>query len=226
VILDVVSTRMELMKLKKKEAVSRKGHKLLKDKLDELIRILMENIRQWKILREEINDSLLHIKIKLRECEYLTGNEVVKYALSSGVGNDAVISEREYKRVLNLRVPVYDFKIQDSGFPQYGMVLTSSCYEDAIVMIQETVVKLMKLSELERTMNLISEEVLKTRRRVNALEYYMIPNIQETISSISMKLEEQDRNTKSQLMRIKDIIRAPRVRSSANPGGGFKYRDQ
>ncbi len=222
VIADIVSTRMELMKLKKKEIISVKGHKLLKDKLDELIRILITNIRQWKALDREIASQLQEIRASINLCSVFSDLKYLRQSLFY-VKEMAGISVTDI-RVLNIDIKKYELNPVKHELPFYGTASTSSFCEGLAKITEETVRNMLKLSELERSMNLISDEVLRTRRRVNALEYYMIPNIRDTIKSISMKLEEHDRNTKSQLMRIKDLIRAPKVRSSANPGG-FKIQD-
>lgn len=221
-ILDVSSTRMELMKLKKKNEVSIKGHKLLKDKLDELIRILLNYIKEWNELNEKIIIDLAEIRGDLRLSEYLTSRKIVRSAFQNNTDEIKISTISE--KLLNIEVPLLEIDIESHDFPQYGFLQSSSAMDKASVKIKILMTNMVKLAEKEMRLSIISDEVLSTRRRVNALEHYMIPNIQETIKSISMKLEEQDRNSKSQLMRIKDIIRAPKIRSSGNPGG-FKFQD-
>ncbi len=213
--LDVSPTRMEMLKLKKRLNVARRGHKLLKDKLEELIQRMLELVRSIRELREGVNSGLAAANTLMASArgKQLPGS--VETALSAS--NRHVDISISQKRILSLTVPVFTIETRGRLY-EYGFTQTSVNLDDAVKSFDEILEKIIALAEKEKTIELMAEEILKTRRRVNALEYVLIPSIETTIRYISMKLEEQERNTQMQLMRIKDIIRAPRSQVSAYPG--------
>jgi V/A-type H+-transporting ATPase subunit D len=129
--------------------------------------------------------------------------------------------EVQYRQLLNIKVPEFSADREES-VRSYGFAQTSIGLDHGLAILDEVLKDLIKLSQQEKTIQMIADEIQKTRRRVNALEYLLIPNIEETIKYISMKLEEQERNRQTQLMRIKEVIRAPMAPTSAYPGVG-KY---
>ena len=213
--IDVSPTRMEMLKLKKRLNVARRGHKLLKDKLEELIQRMLELVRSIRELREGVNSGLAAANTLMASARGKQFPGSVETALSAS--NRQVDISISQKRILSLTVPVFTIETRGRLY-EYGFTQTSVNLDDAVKSFDEILGKIIALAEKEKTIELMAEEILKTRRRVNALEYVLIPSIETTIRYISMKLDEQERNTQMQLMRIKDIIRAPRSQVSAYPG--------
>ncbi len=213
--IDVSPTRMEMLKLKKRLNVARRGHKLLKDKLEELIQRMLELVRSIRELREGVNSGLAAANTLMASARGKQFPGSVETALSAS--NRQVDISISQKRILSLTVPVFTIETRGRLY-EYGFTQTSVNLDDAVKSFDEILEKIIALAEKEKTIELMAEEILKTRRRVNALEYVLIPSIETTIRYISMKLDEQERNTQMQLMRIKDIIRAPRSQVSAYPG--------
>jgi len=215
-ILDISPTRMELLKLRKKLVLARRGHKLLKDKLDELIRLVLKLAREMWQSRALVDAKLAQAGNFMTFAGYVTFPEAVAAALiSSGGSSDLEIS---LVPRLNLRVPEFTLGLDRQSTGGYGFVQTSQGLDYSLSLFREAAQNLVELAGREKQAMMIADEIEKTKRRVNALEYILIPNIEETIRYITMKLEENERNTKTQLMRIKDIVRAPRAQVSAYPG--------
>jgi len=215
-ILDVSPTRMELLRLKKKNTIAKRGHKLLKDKLDEFVRLILILVKQSFLLREEVEKKISEADMYLALSRYAVFPEAMESVLVLP-GKDVRISII-FRQLLNLKVP--EFALHDyTGWARTYSHSYTSCGLDKALQIYDTVIeKIIELSEIEKRIMMISEEIMKTRRRVNALEYILIPNIGETIRYISMKLDEQERNTQAQLMRIKDVVRVPMAQTSGYPG--------
>ena len=214
-LIDVSPTRMELLRLKKRLAIAVRGHKLLKDKLDEFIRIMLILIKEVDGLRREIDEKISEANRYI----ILAGNLTFPEALSSAmmVSEKKIHIEVSHKQILNIRVPLF-LTESTGGYRSYGFAQASAGLDYALNIFDQAREKLIELSEKERSIQLVADEIQKTRRRVNALEYILIPNIEETIKYITMKLEEHERNNQTQLMRVKDIIRAPQAPTSAYPG--------
>lgn len=206
--LNVKPTRMELTMLRKRLSTAKRGHKLLKDKQDELMRRFIEIIRKNKALRIEVEKDL-HESFQ----EFLLASAV----MSPELLEQAVIYPKESisvdikkQNVMSVNVPVMTFirKLEgDEGsiYP-YGFAQTSSELDDAIAKLYGIMSKLLALAEIEKSSQLMADEIEKTRRRVNALEYRTIPELEETIKYIRMKLDENERSTITRLMKVKDII--------------------
>ncbi|OFI05581.1 V-type sodium ATPase subunit D [Clostridium acetireducens DSM 10703] len=207
--LNVNPTRMELTKLKKRLVTATRGHKLLKDKQDELMRQFIDLVKKNNQFRKEVE----------KELEESFKNFVMARAvLSSEFLEEAIIYPREKisvdvkkKNIMSVNVPVMNFKKEleeDSGsiYP-YGFVSTSSELDNALEKLYNILPKLLELAEIEKSCQLMADEIEKTRRRVNALEYMTIPQLEETIKFIRMKLDENERSTITRLMKIKDIMK-------------------
>ncbi len=194
---------MQLLHLKRRSVVARRGHKLLKDKQDELMRRILEFIHQ-------IRDLRLKIEEELRQAFgffYFASSKQAPKATDEALLAVTKVIDIEYtaERILNLRVP--RFKKQISGKSiGYGFLTTSGDMDLAILKIDRLISRLIELAELEKTLELLASEIEKTRRRVNALEYILIPSIDETIKFINLKLSEIERGDLSRLMRVKEII--------------------
>ncbi len=205
--LKVTPTRMNLNTLKKRLATSKRGYKLLKDKQDELMRQFLELIRENKKLREEVEEDLSKSFKEFLLASALMSPEFLEEAVSlptQEVGVDIAI-----KNVMSVRIPKMEFKVEEnenaSMYP-YGLAQTSAGLDTAIRGLNETMNRLLELAEMEKTTQLMADEIEKTRRRVNALEYRTIPDLEETIKYIRAKLEENERATIARLMKVKDII--------------------
>ncbi|HHV72751.1 MAG TPA: V-type ATP synthase subunit D [Clostridia bacterium] len=206
--LNVNPNRMELSKLKGRLAIATRGHKLLKDKQDELMRRFIELIKKNKKLREEVEKDLIASFKEFLMASAVMSPEMLEEAVV--YPKESITLDIKKKNIMSVNVPVMNFvrKLEgDEGsiFP-YGLAQTSSELDDAISTLYSIMPKLLELAEIEKTCQLMADEIMKTRRRVNALEYRTIPDLQETIKYIRMKLEENERGTITRLMKVKDII--------------------
>ncbi len=204
-ILDISPTRMELLKLKKKLVIATKGHKLLKDKLDEFIRHLMRLIDEVAELRETVDKKFFQAKKYMVFANHSTFPEAAKSSLAASENKLNV--KVEYRQLLNLKVPEFHIIEEEKKKRSYGFAQTSIALDLAIDLFNEISADMIRLAGKEKTIQMIADEIEKTRRRVNALEYILIPNVEDTIKYITMKLEEQERSSLTQLMRIKDTVR-------------------
>jgi len=203
--LAVNPTRMELLKLKKRLILARRGHRLLRDKQDELMRNFLSLVEEIKGLRLTVERGLFQAYGSFLIARSTMTREFLDEAL---MGSQLKISlEVTYVPLLNLRVPRYKLKMEGDYF-SYGLLTTSIELDRALRSYKELVPKMVELAEKERRLEMLSYEIERTRRRVNALEHILIPNIMETISYISMKLEELERSNLTRLMKIKDIVRS------------------
>ena len=200
-------TRMELTRLKGKLRTAQRGHKLLKDKRDELMKQFLDTVREVKSLRAEVEEELMTVHASFTVASALMSAQAMEQALM--YPKQSVELTMQYKNIMSVNVPVYDFKTRtgsDSDIYPYGFAATSGELDTAVDALGKVFRKMLKLAEIEKSSQLMAEEIEKTRRRVNALEYVMIPDTQETIRYISMKLDENDRATTTRLMKVKDMM--------------------
>lgn len=203
--LAVNPTRMELLKLKRRIGLARRGHKLLKNKLDELIQQFFPLIEEARRLRDDVDIGLKNAFGGLILARSLMSRSSVGEAIV--YTQFRVRVQTTLKVIMNLRVP--NFKLNYKGnILSYGFVDTSSQLDEALYNYLDVLPKMVKLAELEKTLEMLAHEIERTRRRVNALEYILIPNMVETIRYISQKLSEVERGNLTRLMKIKDIVRA------------------
>ena len=203
----VSPTRMELTRLKGKLRTAQRGHKLLKDKRDELMKQFLETVREVRALRAEVEEELMRVHGAFTVASALMSSEAMEQALL--YPKQSVVLTQTTQNIMSVNVPVYDFQTQtrsDSDIYPYGFAATSGELDTAVDALGKVFRKLLKLAEIEKSAQLMAEEIEKTRRRVNALEYVMIPNTQEAIRYINMKLDENDRATTIRLMKVKDMI--------------------
>lgn len=204
---NIKPTRMELNRTKARLKTATRGHKLLKDKRDELMRQFLAIIKQNQELRQKVEKDLAEAMSAMSAASAVMSPEMLEQALL--YPKQSVEVELELKNVMSVEVPVYEFrtKSEDPGqiFP-YGYAMTSGELDDAVGLFSETLRDMLELARVEKTMQLLAQEIEKTRRRVNALEYVMIPDMQETIRYITMKLEENERGNITRLMKVKDTI--------------------
>jgi len=210
---NVSPTRMQLQKLKRRYAVARRGHKLLKDKLDELLKNFMELVRRNRDLRTAVDAAL---------AEAFTGFTVARAVMSSAAVEEALMFPKERasvtassRNLMSVQVPTlkWDFEEQKdrSQIYPYGFALTSVELDRAIKLLSDTMPLLIELAEVEKSVELLAEAIEGTRRRVNALEHILIPQLETDIKYIRMKLEEAERGNLTRLMKVKDIVRAKSV---------------
>ena len=208
-VLNVNPTRMEMTNLKRKLNTARKGHKLLKDKRDELMQQFMGLIKENKSLREEVEAAVMQSNRHMAVARSVMQNEILDVALMLPKQNMSL--EIAEKNVMSVIIPGYKVSYK-TGNPMdiysYGYAYTSADMDDAILALSEVLPKLIRLAEVEKSCQLMATEIEKTRRRVNALEHVMIPRYEETIKYISMKLDENERSTTTRLMKVKDMMLA------------------
>ncbi len=206
--LNVNPTRMNLSTLKKRLAKSKRGHKLLKDKQDELMRRFIENIKLNKSLREEVEGELSEFFKDFLLASAFTNSEMLEVAVSFPTQKTELKITKE--NVMSVIIPKMEFQItptvENASIYPYGYAQTTSDLDEAIDKLNEVMDRLLKLAEVEKSSQLMAEEIEKTRRRVNALEYKTIPDLEETIRYISGKLDENERANITRLMKVKDLI--------------------
>ena len=203
--INVNPNRMELSRLKKRLSVAQRGHKLLKDKQDALIKAFLEKARAGKELREAVEKELAECYGTFVLSRAQTTPEVLEQALIFP-GAKSTLSV-DWHNVMSVMVPEYDVK-QEGNPVNYGFVGVPLLLDSALEQFSKLILRLLQLAAEEKSIRLMAGEIERTRRRVNALEYVMIPNLTETIRYISMKLDEQERSTLSRLMKIKEIVSA------------------
>jgi len=200
-------TRMELTRLKQRLKVARRGHKLLKDKRDELMKQFLDIVRLNKELRVNVEEALMKAHASFTVASALMSPAMLEQALL--YPKQSVSLNVRYQNIMSVNVPVFDFTTRSDDpseiFP-YGFAMTSGELDAAVDSLSRVFQDMLKLAEVEKTTQLLAEEIEKTRRRVSALEYVMIPNTMEKIRYISMKLEENERGNITRLMKVKDMI--------------------
>lgn len=206
--LNVNATRMELFNLKKRLEIAERGYKLLKDKQDELMRQFIVLIKKNKELRIRVEQELEHSFKDFFLASSIMSPEILEEAVC--FPKEEILLDVKKKNVMSVHVPIIQFKRkleEDEGsiYP-YGYVQTSAELDDAIYRLYKVIPTLLELAEVEKTCQLMADEIEKTRRRVNALEYRTIPDLEETIRYIDMKLDENERSTTTRLIKVKDII--------------------
>lgn len=200
-------TRMELKKLKTRLATARRGHKLLKDKRDELMKKFLDNVRETKNLREKVEKSLESANRSFALASASTSPKMMTEALM--LPKKEVSIDVSQKNIMSVNVPVFTYDLhgsQSSDGYNFGFNFTSGELDSSIEELSDLLVDLVKLAEYEKTSQLLALEIEKTRRRVNALEHVMIPGYEETIKSITMKLDENERGNTTRLMKVKDMM--------------------
>lgn len=206
-ILSVNPTRMELTNLKKKLTTARRGHKLLKDKRDELMRRFLELVRENKNLRVEVEDGLKKANGYMSLARSAMSDEALNVALL--LPKQEMYLDISKKNVMSVMIPQFSvsFKTADENdIYSYGFANTAADLDEAVRRYSELMPKMIRLAEVEKACSLMADEIERTRRRVNALEYIMIPQYEETIKYITMKLDENDRSTTTRLMKVKDMM--------------------
>ena len=205
--INVNPTRMELTRLKGRLKTAIRGHKLLKDKRDELMKQFLDVVRENRALRQKVEDALMRAHGSFTVASALMSSEMLEQSLL--YPKQSVELDMTFQNIMSVNVPAYHFKTrsEDAGeiYP-YGFATTSGELDDAVDALSRVFQDMLRLAEVEKTSQLLAEEIEKTRRRVNALEYVKIPQMQETIKYISMKLDENERSSTIRLMKVKDML--------------------
>ena len=203
----IIPTRMVLNQLKGRLKTARRGHKLLKDKRDELMRQFMDVVKRNKELRGIVEKGLTEAFGSLQVASAIMSPEMLEQALM--YPRQSVELGMTFRNIMSVNVPVYDFRTKNNDpseiFP-YGFAQTSGELDDALEKMARVFQDMLELAQVEKTMQLLAQEIEKTRRRVNALEYVMIPDLETNIRYITMKLDENESSTKVRLMKVKDMV--------------------
>ncbi len=210
--LKVNATRQELTRLKGRLKMAQRGHKLLKDKRDQLMKEFLAVVYENQRLRQDLESKLALAYKSFSQARAWLSQPILEEALMVSGGPEKI--DISYKHIMNVVVPemklLNEAKSESQGtdLMPYGLATTSSDLDDALREFRGILPLLVKLSEIERKIQLLADEIERTRRRVNALEYVLIPELQAAAKDVEMRLEEADRANASRLMKIKDIIRA------------------
>ena len=205
--LRVNPTRMEMKRIQTRYQTARKGHKLLKDKRDELMKQFLDVVREDKALRERVEEALGKVYQSFTVASALSSPKMLEEALicPKKEGELSV----EYKNMMSVTVPVFHLRVHAEGGSDsynYGLVFTSGELDSSLRELNGILEDLIRLAELEKTAQLLAEEIERTRRRVNALEYILMPQYLATIKTIKMKLDENERGNTTRLMKVKDMM--------------------
>lgn len=200
-------TRMELTRLKKKLATATRGHKLLKDKRDELMRQFLDLVRENKALRERVEKGIENANKNFVLARSGMSDEAVNVAFMAS--KQEVQLTADVHNVMSVEIPSFKYSTRTSDpndIYSYGFAFTSSDLDGAVKSLADLLPDMLHLAECEKSCQLMAAEIEKTRRRVNALEHVMIPETQENIKYITMKLDENERSTQIRLMKVKDMM--------------------
>lgn len=208
--LQVNPTRMELKRLKVRLKTAVRGHKLLKDKSDEMIRRFMEFAKQNKTLREQVEQELSTALRTFIVAKAVSDDAVIQEAVA--MSSKTVKLTMDSQNIMSVVVPVMELIESESKdkYP-YSFGSVTAELDSSIAVLSGLMQKMVKLAEIEKTCNMLAIEIEKNRRRVNALEYVMIPQLEETIKFITMKLDENERSNIVRLVKVKAMIAQERV---------------
>lgn len=198
---------MELTRLKKKLVTATRGHKLLKDKRDELMRQFLDLVRENKVLREKVEAGIAAANKNFVLARAGMNDEVLNVALMAPM--QEVYLEASNRNVMSVEIPVFEYKTRTAdanNIYSYGYAFTSADLDGAVKSLADILPEMLRLAECEKSCQLMAAEIEKTRRRVNALEHVMIPDMQDKIKYITMKLDENERSTQIRLMKVKDMM--------------------
>ena len=217
--MNVNPTRMEMANLKRKLATARRGHRLLKDKRDELMRGFLELVRENLELRNEVERAISSANARMAIAASMMSPGQLETALM--MPKQSVSLDVGEKNVMSVRIPVFrpEFRVTDEkDVYSYGFAFTSGELDGAVSELGAVFEKMVRLAEVEKSCQLMSAEIERTRRRVNALEHVMIPRYEQTIRFIAMKLSENERSTTVRLMKSKDLMIKQKIEKDREDG--------
>ncbi|WP_352398629.1 V-type ATP synthase subunit D [[Clostridium] aminophilum] len=203
----IIPTRMELAKTKKKLTMALRGHKLLKDKRDELMRQFFDLVRENMELRLKVEEGIRDANRNFVVAKAGMDQQTLSTALMTP--KQAVDLDIGYKNVMSVNIPVYTTKTKTADandIYSYGFAFTSGDLDGAVKSLADILPDMLRLAEIEKSCQLMASEIEKTRRRVNALEHVTIPECQRIIKYITMKLDENERSTQIRLMKVKAMM--------------------
>ena len=205
--IQVNPNRMELLRLKKQLVTARRGHKLLKDKRDELMRQFLDLIRANRVLRLKVEQLIAAANQDMLLARAVMDNASLETALMAG--KESLTLDIDTRNIMSVNVPIFaslfDVSGEIEGLP-YGLASTAGELDQAILALHEAFPVMLELAEVEKSAQLLADEIEKTRRRVNSLEYILIPELISQIRSITMKMDENERGNLTRLMKVKDMI--------------------
>ena len=207
---------MELTRLKRRLTTARRGHKLLKDKRDELMKQFLETIQLNKAMRASVEKGLAEAYGGVTAAAALSSPQALEQDLLRP--RQSIEIGINHRNIMSVNVPVYDFHTKrdhEGDILPYGFATVPAELDDSIFMLERLFPDMLALAQAEKTVQLLAAEIEKTRRRVNALEYFMIPQLEETIKYITMKLDENERGNLSRLMKVKDMMLEEERRKTA-----------
>ncbi len=203
--LRVNPTRMEMKRIQTRYQTARRGHKLLKDKRDELMKQFLDVVREDKTLRERVEAKLGEIYASMAIAGAVTSPQMLQEALICPKREGEL--EVDYQNVMSVTVPQFRFRVpENSEGCNYGLAFTSGELDASLQSLGDLLEDLVRMANLEKKAQLLAEEIERTRRRVNALEYTLMPQYLATIKSIKMKLDENERGNTTRLMKVKDMM--------------------
>jgi len=208
-VMNINPTRMELTNLKRKLITARRGHKLLKDKRDELMRRFLELVRENKHLRRRVEEGIAQANTHMAVARSVMSDKSLDVALMMPTQEMSLDITQE--NVMSVMIPRFNAKMKtpdDNDIYSYGFASTPADLDVAVKALSDIMPELFRLAEVEKSCQLMAAEIEKTRRRVNALEHVVIPRYEETIRFITMKLDENERSTTTRLMKVKDMMLA------------------
>ena len=211
-LMQVNPTRMELTRLKKRLATALRGHKLLKDKRDELMRQFLDIVRENKALRQKVEQGIEEANRYFIVARSVMQKEALSVALMAP--KQQVKLEVGMKNVMSVDIPRFTAKTRTDNphdIYSYGYAFTSGDLDGAVQSLAQVLPDMLRLAESEKSAQLLAAEIEKTRRRVNALEHVMIPDLQSTIRYITMKLDENERSNLTRLMKVMDMMIAQKI---------------
>lgn len=200
-------TRMELTRLKKKLVTAVRGHKLLKDKRDELMRQFLDLAKENMELRKAVEEGIRKANANFVTAKASMPEEALHTALMAP--KQEVYLEAERKNAMSVEIPVFEYRTRTADpndIYSYGFAFTSGDLDDAVRSLADVLPQMLELAEKEKACQLLAAEIEKTRRRVNALEHVMIPETRESIRYITMKLDENERSSQIRLRKVKDMM--------------------
>lgn len=200
-------TRMELTKQKKKLVSAVKGHKLLKDKRDELMRQFLDLVRENMELRKKVEEGIKKANTDFVIAKAGMSSQTLKTALMAS--KQKIELEYSNKNIMSVDIPVFNVKTKtadENDIYSYGFAFTTGDLDGAVKSLADIQQDMIRLAEIEKSCQLLSVEIEKTRRRVNALEHVLIPEARANIKYITMKLDENERSTQIRLMKVKDMM--------------------
>ena len=201
--LSVNPNRMELLRLRRRLEIARRGHKLLKDKFDELMKPFLAMIKDTRDLRTEVERELLEAHRMFALASSETSGRELEEALSIPRASAQVSVTRT--SIVSVVVPSFELQME-GDFDCYGLALTPALLDVALGRFKELLSRMVRLARQEHALKALAWEIEKTRRRVNALEYVLIPQLEDTIRYITMKLDEFERSNLTRLMKIKEMV--------------------